>query len=394
MSSYMRRKPLSFPVFISRGNSITGATSFYRKLKTELPARDVSLILLHRDVRNPSPGVLFATKGTQQQEALFSVLLKYANDNFKDDPLEIRKFGATDDLIQLIARGVPIGLNIDTIYNLNLGLVVAESVQRLSRNVDGKELQMDSVILKAPNKAAAQTLIENGIKIEQLLVSDVSIKIKPPLVCFVCGILGHTVSRCPELGTYGLQIDEKGRYPLFCFKCKQIGHKHTACFAGTQPFCPNCPENKNHHWPFDSSCPARSRKLNHKAASIQSNWSKLVIDANVQKTKTLESRLQKIEAASSEHAKQHEAQKQALHDTRMVVRDISMVLTKKKKSLSTKSESRILDWYEWEKICNNRRSSAADKQQALRRSKRTRIAPTPPSPEASDDSSSDMSESQ
>ena len=384
MSSYMRRKPLSFPVFISRGNSLPEATSFYRKLKTELQPSDVGLIRLYRDVRKPSPGILFATKGTSEQDNLFSVLVKYAADNFKDDPLEVRKFGATDDL-QLIARGVPMGLNVNSIYNSNLGLVVADSVQRLSRNVDGKELPMDSVLLKAPNKTAAQSLIENGLKIEQLLVTDVSIKIKAPLVCFVCGILGHTVARCPDLGKYGLFQDEKGRYPLFCFKCKQTGHKYTSCFSGTQPQCPNCPEHKNAHWPFDSACPARSRKLNNKAASVHSNWAKIVIDSNLQKTKTLESRLQKIEAASAEHAKHYETQKQALHDTRMVVRDISLVLTKKKKNLSTQTTSRITDWYEWEKICNSRRSTP---NKNLRRSKRSRATPPTPStpPSSADDS--------
>jgi hypothetical protein len=323
---------------------------------------------LYRDVRKPAPGILLATKDPQAQDRLHKRLIKHFADT-QQTGIQLLKYSATDKLT-LIARGVPFGLDLNTIYSLNLGLVLPGSVERLSRTRDGKLSELDSVVFRTPNEASAQSLIEKGLKVEQLLVHDVTIKVRPPLICFVCGILGHIAARCPKASSYGLQFLEGKASPTFCYKCKTEGHKYFECFAGAQPVCPNCPEGKNSHWPFDPQCSARTKKHIEKATKIHSSWAGVVSHATVEKTQSLEKRMAALEEKTGTLNKNFETHQKAIQQTRRVLREVSEIALKKKKQLSKPAAQHIRNWYEWEQLCEEKEKTPSPAKTPTRRSKR------------------------
>ena len=98
-------------------------------------------MMIHEDVRKPSPGTSLATKEPQIQDRLHKRLIKHFSD-IKESGIELRKHSATDELT-LIARGVPLNVDLNAIYTKNLGLVSPGSVKRLSRAREGKSSHMD-----------------------------------------------------------------------------------------------------------------------------------------------------------------------------------------------------------------------------------------------------------
>ena len=320
----------------------------YAAIKQSWSAPDVSLVRLYRDVQSPAPGVLFATKDLSSQETLHSRLKVYMADTYPETTFEIKKFGASDKL-KMIARGVPLEADLGQLVNQNLGHIQTDSIERLQIRREGKHIDIDTIVFHATNETSAEILMKRGLKCGHLIVDDVSIKIKPPLVCFICGLLGHSASRCSSSKARELVLDDTGKRPVFCFKCGTPGHRYYECPSPGPTRCPNCPIDATPHWPFDRACPARQKKLSEKAKSVNKVWSNVLTSSNSKQTQNLERRVQTLESKALVLHKNYETQKDAIHSTRMVLRDVSRVATKEKTKLSAASKTHIASWYQWEK---------------------------------------------
>jgi hypothetical protein len=160
--------------------------------------------------------------------------------------------------------------------------------------------------------------------------------------------------------------------------------------------CPNCPEGKNSHWPFDVICPARTKKHVEKATKIHNSWAGVVSQATVQKTSGLEKRVAALEAKTGTLNDNFETHQKAIQQTRSVLREVSEIALKKKKTLSKSSTNHIRNWYEWEKMCEQREAQdapgPAQTKTTTRRSKRKQARTIVLSDGDKSDDSDNMSE--
>lgn len=319
----------------------------YNELKSHIGEVNHKLIKNHRRTRKGV--ILFETASPQHQLQVQSALIGTLPTVLEGFEGSVIAYGAVARK-ELVIRGVPLEVEEETIVNSNLGLIHGDSVTRLNTYFEGKKQPSTTVMIKATSDEAASKLLSDGLKAGDLLISEVSIKIRVPPVCYVCGRQGHVARGCSEKEAKNINFDSIDDADQFCYKCKLTGHRFRQCTASVPPFCINC--QVKGHWPTDWQCPCRNPaqgkkgntdNISHEAASYKEAMVRGDVQAQKVRIKNLENRVTRCE-------ERDEIQAKGLRSTRKVLGDVALVATKQKKDLTESSKREITDWYEFEKM--------------------------------------------
>lgn len=359
---------MPFPVYVEKNSEVKDAVSFKRTLSAMLPPAVNRMIINYKNVRNPKPGVLYATRSASDQKMLLDNIVSTCGDIMAEgESLVAYALGRANSLA-LVARGVPVDIEEDALTSNNLGLIQTDTIKRLRlKNDCGTFVPGTTVFLSATSEDSMQLLISGGLKMgDGLICTNVTKKISLPPVCFTCGHSGHVSSSCNSEIAKDLPLDENGRKVIHCFKCQQTGHKHSECKdEDAVPRCPNCNQDGD-HWPWETRCPVRHKQLDKSRTVTYASAAASQSSKDIQQ---LKNRVKRNETRLDAAEKKDEQQAHALHDTRLVIADVAMVQAGRKESVSERTVQRIADWYEFEKLKNSQRENEAKSSSKKRRNK-------------------------
>lgn len=344
------RGKLPFPVRVDKGESVASAAALYRGLKNALPANIHKLISNYKDTRNPTPGVLFATRSPSEQSALGKALPAALENLFPqaNPQLSVVLYGAKARL-SLVVKDVPLEFAEEEVRKFNPGLIKEGTFKRYQFAVDGKLENGTTVFMAAENEQACKTLLRSGLKLGDLIASDVQVKNNLPIVCFTCGTLGHTAGEC----THPDSKLAKENGGMFCYICKG-NHRWRECKKeDAVPKCPNCPANANSHWPFSNVCPARVSKQKKNEKANKSTWANVLKAEETKELHGIKNRLSELEKRQGVTDTKISVQSRAIREQRAVAVDLAFVVAKKKPELSMQTKRRVMSWWEAELVRMN-----------------------------------------
>jgi len=140
---------------------------------------------------------MFETGSPQDQLLLHSAIsqvIREALDGFEGTVLA---YGAVARK-EMVAKGVPVDIDEETLVNSNLGLVDPASITRLNTYFEGRKTPSTTVMFAATSDEAVSKILSMGLKAGDLITSDVSMKVRLPPVCYTCGTEGHVAKSCQD----------------------------------------------------------------------------------------------------------------------------------------------------------------------------------------------------
>mmetsp|Transcript_1996 Transcript_1996/g.3948 ORF Transcript_1996/g.3948 Transcript_1996/m.3948 type:complete len:434 (+) Transcript_1996:255-1556(+) len=348
------------------------AVVLYHKLKEELEETTFKCILNYRRTRKGV--ILFETGSPQHQLRVQSELKAAIRVILPEFDGSILAYGAQARK-DLVAKGVPTDVSDESLVNSNLGAIDPATVIRLPTYFGKKKEKSTTVMFSATSDEDAERLLATGVKAGNLLIKDVSVKLRLPPVCYICGCIGHVAKNCGEDIAKKIDFSSNAEKDQYCYQCKKFGHRFRECAEELTKYCVNC--KAEGHWPTDwGKCPMRGGSTHKEGSSAKTSsestktYKEAILTKDMQAQKVRMHNMEKRVTKCEEHDRM---QAEALHTTRLVLGDVALVSRKKKKTLTRASKREITSWYEYERM---RMDTKKQQNRADKANKETKKTPT------------------